>query len=144
MTEIASDAPTADAPQPGPAPDRLASTRHRVADGPQGQEYFHSRGWTDGLPVVPPTAVAVQACLDWAGLPPDHLIGVEPVRQRAITAEKVADADGLICVISPRFVESDYTKREVEAFVGRDEPSDAEPEAGKPLFKDMLAEPQPA
>lgn len=54
------------------------------------QEFFHSRGWTDGLPVVPPTPDAVQACLDWVGMPPDHLIGIEPVRERAITAEKVA------------------------------------------------------
>jgi len=28
--------------------------------------------------------------LDWAGLTPDHLVGVEPVRQRALSAEKVA------------------------------------------------------
>ncbi len=54
------------------------------------QEHFHANGWTDGLPVVPPTPQAVAACLDWAGLPPDHLVGVEPVRQRVITAEKLA------------------------------------------------------
>jgi hypothetical protein len=54
------------------------------------QEHFHASGWSDGLPVVPPTAAAVAACLDWALLAPDHLLGVEPVRQRAITAEKVA------------------------------------------------------
>ncbi len=54
------------------------------------QEHFHSRGWTDGLPIVPPTPDAVAACLEWALLPADHLIGVEPVRERAITAEKVA------------------------------------------------------
>ncbi len=68
----------------------LASPRHQIDEGPLGQEYFHSRGWTDGLPVVPPTADAVQACLDWAVLPANHLIGIEPVRERAITAEKVA------------------------------------------------------
>lgn len=70
--------------------DELTSTRHMVDDGPTGQEYFHSRGWTDGLPVVPPTADAVQACLDWAVLSAQHLVGIEPVRQRAITAEKLA------------------------------------------------------
>ncbi|HJP23146.1 MAG TPA: hypothetical protein QF861_16475, partial [Alphaproteobacteria bacterium] len=53
-------------------------------------EFCHSRGWTDGLPIVPPTADAVAACLEWAMLPPDHLVGVEPVRERAITAEKLA------------------------------------------------------
>jgi hypothetical protein len=68
----------------------LSSRRHPVEDGAAGQEYFHSRGWTDGLPVVPPTPDLVQACLDWALLPPGHLVGIEPVRQRPITAEKVA------------------------------------------------------
>lgn len=54
------------------------------------QEHFHAQGWSDGLPVVPPTPDAVAACLDWAGLAADHLVGVEPVRERALTAEKVA------------------------------------------------------
>ncbi len=68
----------------------LTSTRHAVGDLIAAQEFFHSRGWTDGLPVVPPTEEAVQACLDWALLPAEHLVGVEPVRERAITAEKLA------------------------------------------------------
>ena len=54
------------------------------------QEHFHSRGWTDGLPVMPPTPEAVQACLDWTGHVPDQVLGVEPVRNRPILAEKVA------------------------------------------------------
>ncbi len=68
----------------------LTSRRHHVEDPAAVQEYFHARGWTDGLPVVPPTADAVAEHLAWAGLAPDHLIGVEPVRARAVTAEKVA------------------------------------------------------
>ena len=39
---------------------------------------------------MPPTADAVEACLEWAMLTPDHLIGIEPVRARHITAEKLA------------------------------------------------------
>ncbi len=69
---------------------KLASERHRFDDLSAVQEHFHSRGWTDGLPVVPPTADAVAACLEWAVLSPDHLVGIEPVRGRAVTAEKVA------------------------------------------------------
>jgi hypothetical protein len=68
----------------------LTSKRVTVDDPADVQELFHSRGWTDGLPVVPPTADAVRAALDWVGMPPDHLVGVEPVRARAVTAEKVA------------------------------------------------------
>ncbi len=68
----------------------LRARRLQLDDVTEVQEYFHSRGWTDGLPVVPPTPAAVEACLEWAGLTADHLVGVEPVRHRAITAEKVA------------------------------------------------------
>ncbi|MDX2381305.1 MAG: hypothetical protein QNM02_16280 [Acidimicrobiia bacterium] len=68
----------------------LTSRRFELADGMAVQEHYHSRGWTDGLPIVPPTGDAVTAGLEWAGLPPDHLVGIEPVLQRAITAEKVA------------------------------------------------------
>ena len=70
--------------------ERLSSATLSFDDPFAVQEHFHASGWTDGLPIVPPTADAVRACLDWALLSPDHLIGVEPVRHRAITAEKVA------------------------------------------------------
>ncbi len=68
----------------------LHAERFSFDDQSALQEHFHAHGWTDGLPIIPPTAEAVAACLDWALLAPEHLIGVEPVRQRAITAEKVA------------------------------------------------------
>ena len=68
----------------------LSSKSYAVDDPAAAQEFFHSRGWTDGLPVVPPTADAVQACLDEASMAADHLVGIEPVRERAITAEKLA------------------------------------------------------
>ncbi len=68
----------------------LTSERITVTDVAAAQEHFHSRGWSDGLPIVPPTPDSVVAMLDWAGLPPEHLVGIEPVRQRAVTAEKLA------------------------------------------------------
>jgi len=68
----------------------LTSKVYDVADFSAAQELFHSNGWTDGLPVVPPTRPAVEACLDWAAMVPEQLLGVEPVREQPITAEKVA------------------------------------------------------
>ncbi|HEX6295042.1 MAG TPA: hypothetical protein VFZ74_00575 [Burkholderiales bacterium] len=68
----------------------LSSKSYTLDDPAAVQEFFHSRGWTDGLPVVPPTPDAVNACLEWVLMPPGQLIGVEPVRGRAITAEKLA------------------------------------------------------
>jgi len=69
---------------------QLTAKRHQANDFQAVQEYFHSRQWTDGLPIVPPTPDAVQACLEWAVMSADQLIGVEPVRERPITAEKLA------------------------------------------------------
>lgn len=68
----------------------LHSTKLDFEDFRVFQEHFHASGWTDGLPVVPPTTEAVQACLDWALLEANHLVGVESVRGRPVTAEKVA------------------------------------------------------
>lgn len=69
---------------------QLASKIYDAADFSAVQELYHSSGWTDGLPIVPPTPEAVQACLDWVMMPPEQLIGIEPVRGLAITAEKLA------------------------------------------------------
>ena len=68
----------------------LTSKVYDVDDFAAAQEFYHANGWTDGLPVVPPTEDAVAACLEWALMPPDMLIGIEPVREQPITAEKLA------------------------------------------------------
>jgi hypothetical protein len=68
----------------------LTSKVYDVEDIAGAQEFYHSKGWTDGLPVVPPTETAVEACLEWAGMTPDQLLGIEPVRAQPITAEKLA------------------------------------------------------
>ena len=70
----------------------LASAVHEVADAFEANELFQRNGWTDGLPIVPPTEAGVRAFLYAAGLEADHVLGVEPVRRRRITAEKVAIA----------------------------------------------------
>jgi hypothetical protein len=73
-------------------PSTLASAAYEVADALEANELFQRNGWTDGLPIVPPTESNVRAFLDRAGLAPEQVIGVEPVRRRRITAEKVAIA----------------------------------------------------
>ncbi len=68
----------------------FSSTVHEADDFLGAQEWFHEQNWTDGLPIVPPTPNAVGEFLDAAQLPADHLVGIEPVRERALTAEKLA------------------------------------------------------
>ena len=53
-------------------------------------ELYCERGWTDGLPVVPPTEKRVRAFLDAAGLEADRVLGEIPERDRVITAELLA------------------------------------------------------
>ena len=70
-------------------PVRSASV-HAVAGEEDVRSFFENRGWTDGLPIVPPTPERVAAALEAAFFDPSHVLGVETVRGRAITAEKAA------------------------------------------------------
>ena len=53
-------------------------------------EYYLDQGWTDGLPIVPPTPKKVGEFLEYVGLSPSDILGTEPTKGRVITAEKVA------------------------------------------------------
>ena len=70
----------------------LQSRSYDVADAFAANEFFQDRGWTDGLPIVPPTETNVLRFLRAADLAPADVVGIEPVRRRRITAEKVAIA----------------------------------------------------
>jgi len=62
-----------------------------LADVPETvQEFFFSKGWTDGLPVVPPTNEAVSAMVAASGRDPAETIGPIPPRMRTATVEKIA------------------------------------------------------
>jgi hypothetical protein len=53
-------------------------------------EAYFERGWTDGLPVVPPTEKSVAAMLAGAGLRGDEVLGEIPGRNTIVVADKVA------------------------------------------------------
>lgn len=53
-------------------------------------ELCHQRGWTDGLPVVPPTPERVEAMLAGGGVEAQAVLGRIPERRRTIRAEQVA------------------------------------------------------
>ena len=69
---------------------RISSQRYAVEDFNEALELCYTRGWTDGLPVVPPTEPAVRAMLDAVGLEADAQVAFITNRQVAISAEKVA------------------------------------------------------
>ncbi|HXG16911.1 MAG TPA: hypothetical protein VNK50_11720 [Calidithermus sp.] len=69
----------------------LTSRRYQVEGGlDDAIEFCFQQGWSDGLPVVPPTPAKVQAMLEAAGLDPGQEIAVIEHRAVRITAEKVA------------------------------------------------------
>jgi hypothetical protein len=70
----------------------FASEIHEVEDAAEANELYQRNGWTDGLPIVPPTEESVARFLAAAKLDAAEVIGVEPVRRRSITAEKLAIA----------------------------------------------------
>src|SRR5262245_34128092 len=61
-----------------------------VVDPAELIEAYYERGWTDGLPVVPPTEKSVAAMLAGAGLSAGEVIGEVPGRNTRVTADKVA------------------------------------------------------
>lgn len=81
----------------------LTARRYELDDEAAVQQHFQDRGWTDGLPVVAPTPARVEAMLEWAGYPADLVIGVEPVKARSLTAEKVAINAVLAGCLPPDF-----------------------------------------
>jgi len=52
--------------------------------------FFYKRGWTDGLPVLPPTEAAVKEMLTGTDLSPDYLLGKIEPRFGKATIEKIA------------------------------------------------------
>jgi hypothetical protein len=68
----------------------LESVQYEVDSVTHAIEFYYEKGWTDGLPVVPPTEEKVRAFLAAAGREPDSVVGTYETRKRVVTAEKVA------------------------------------------------------
>jgi len=68
----------------------LAAERHQYDDYDSLLEDYFEKGWTDGLPVVPPTPEKVEHFLRVAGLEPDTVLGAVPTREVVVTAEQAA------------------------------------------------------
>src|SRR5215510_2802841 len=79
-------------PCPAMTEQPLRSATYDVADLHEANELFQRNGWTDGLPIVPPTEDLVRRFVEASRLGPADVVGIEPVRRRRITAEKVAIA----------------------------------------------------
>jgi hypothetical protein len=66
-------------------------TRLEVEGGvDEVNELFHDQGWTDGLPVIPPTDDNVHAMLSHSPYSPDEELGLLPPSMNPVTPQKVA------------------------------------------------------
>ena len=62
------------------ASERLSSNEIRFDDWNAVVEDYMARGWTDGLPIIPPTPDLVAEFLDAAGRSPSDILGTEPTK----------------------------------------------------------------
>ena len=67
------------------------------------QQIYLDSGWTDGLPIVPPTEKAVAEFLRFTDLKPDHSLGAIPTAQRNVTVRHVA-VNGVMAGCPPEFM----------------------------------------
>jgi hypothetical protein len=70
----------------------LASRRVEVAEAEDEMEMMFTRGWTDGLPVVPPTEARVMRMLTGTRRAPSEIVTTVPPDLVDVTVEKVAVA----------------------------------------------------
>lgn len=68
----------------------LSARRVALGELEDEVEACYERGWSDGLPVVPPTESRVLRMLQGTTRPPDEVVGVIPPDQVPCTVEKVA------------------------------------------------------
>jgi hypothetical protein len=68
----------------------LSARRIEVSEFDDPVEVAYDRGWSDGLPVVPPTELRVARMLAGTARRPDEVLGLIPPNMGEGTVEKVA------------------------------------------------------
>ena len=53
-------------------------------------QFYYRKGWTDGLPIIPPTEEAVAEMMTGTDLPPDYVVATIIPRKGKATIEKIA------------------------------------------------------
>ena len=69
----------------------LRSRTYTIPEGiEEAVEFCYEQGWTDGLPVVPPTQGAIERIIEYLGRDPNEVVGIVPPKKGAATIEKIA------------------------------------------------------
>ncbi len=115
VEEVLIDQVVAGLTRPDPrSRDTAATAATAAAQGPsvvidggfdEVQEYFHARLWTDGMPVVPPTASRVDAFLATVAAKPDEVLGIAKPGSCELTVLNVA-VNGVMAGCRPQYMPS--------------------------------------
>lgn len=84
-------------PEPAPSDVVLSGGYNEILDG------FTDRGWTDGLPIVPPTLDRIEAFLRYTDRDPDEVLGTVLPASRAATVWNVA-VNGVMAGCRPEYL----------------------------------------
>ncbi len=76
--------------QPGEQKKELERILHFQGSEEELYEWFLTQGWTDGLPVIPPTPERVEAMLSGIARRPEEVLRLIPPRWAELTMEKLA------------------------------------------------------
>ena len=69
----------------------LVSKKMKIVDSLEAvNNMFYERGWTDGLPIIPPTEERVRTMLSGCRRDPQEHVAVLPPKQAVATVEKIA------------------------------------------------------
>ena len=74
-----------------------------AVDPVAAMEYCYQQGWTDGLPVIPPTEERVAACLTHLDRGRETVLGMVPERRRQVTIEQVM-ANAVMAGCLPEYI----------------------------------------
>jgi hypothetical protein len=72
-------------PQTGKTPRIAFKGNHQEVN-----QFYYMKGWTDGLPIIPPTDAAVAEMMTGTDLPPGHIVAELIPRNGKATVEKIA------------------------------------------------------
>jgi hypothetical protein len=105
LTATAAGVSPAAVPSPAPRPDEASDPdAHRTVvfrgSLDEVQEHFAEQGWSDGLPVIPPTPSRVEAFLHQGRRRPAEVLGVLAPDHREATVANVA-ANGVMAGCRP-------------------------------------------
>ena len=88
-------------------PERKLPPRTRLVfkgDIEEVNDFFYRRGWTDGLPIIPPTEALVQKMLAGTTHPPEKIVTtIMPPETQTVTVEQVA-AVGVMAGCKPTYM----------------------------------------